>query len=193
MRDLNSKQFQFNQACSRADASSARRRAPQVRGPAAPPAPTRPVGQGQAAHPSPRLSVLSWPAAVPLNLHSPMSLPRHARAASCPTPRLPDESRTCPPAFMSIPSCPSPSTIRSLRQSPRQPWQARARPLPRISPGPPRAGSRAPRPGRRARALTLRRPFRMLSNRIALSCSMHTYNLRGHQGFGHEVLRCKKK
>jgi hypothetical protein len=47
-----------------------------------------------------------------------MSLPRHARAASCPTPRLPDESRTCPPVFMSIPSCPSPSTIRSPRGIP---------------------------------------------------------------------------
>ncbi len=139
--------------------SSARRRAPQLRGQAAPPAPTRPVGQGQAAHPSPRRSVLSWPPDIPLNQHSPMSLPHHARAASCPTPRLPDESRTCPPAFMSIPSRPSPSTIRSPLQSPPQPRQARARPLPRISPGPPRAGSRAPRPARRARALTLRRPL----------------------------------
>ncbi len=63
------------------------------------------------------------------------------------------ESRTCLPAFMSIPSCPSPSTIRSPpgRRSPCQPRQARARPLPCISPGPPRAGRRAPRPSLRAR------------------------------------------
>jgi hypothetical protein len=56
-----------------------------LRGPAAPPAPTRPAGQGQAAHPSPSRSVLSssgWPPAVPLNLHSPLFLPRHASAAS---------------------------------------------------------------------------------------------------------------
>jgi hypothetical protein len=159
IQNLNSKRFRFNQAGSRADASSARRRAPQLRGLAAPPAPTRPVGQGQAAHPSPRRSVLRWPSAVPLNLHSPMSLSRHARAASCPTPRLPDESRTCPPAFMSIPSCPSPSTIHSPLRNPHQPQQARARPLPYILPCPPRAGRRAPRPTRRARALTLRRPL----------------------------------
>jgi hypothetical protein len=88
-----------------------------------------------------------------------MSLPRHAHAASCPTPRLPDESSTCPPAFMSILSCPSPSTIRSPRRSPRQQRQVRARPLQRISPGPPRAGRKAPRPARRATVLTLRRPL----------------------------------
>jgi hypothetical protein len=97
---------------SRADASSARRRR-SFEGrqllllPLVPPDGAR--CRWQAAPPSPRRSVPSWPPAVPLNLYYPMSSPLHARPASCPTPRRPrlhNESRTCPPAFMSIPSCP---------------------------------------------------------------------------------------